>query len=280
MIKISEERPSSVETFFNTFPQSSQPFQDILFSNLDPSFLVSTTKILSKGKVQLENIQYLLYIFVSSPYASLRKELSNLLSCQDPSKYENISKFFDSVSNCGSRSSDFFDFLSQNIQNWTNTNQIVQDLIQSLIKESETSSQLPNSLLYEQLASHIDVSACYLDLQPCNICTNPEQIFSEISLSEYRSTSKYTHDSINVQLSTPLILSTISLNLTVKKSSRTPKVIFVFISSATIENANDLLTEAPNWRLVGSIKFSQKFLFSIIEISVPCLFNMHQILFR
>lgn len=163
----------------------------------------------------------------------------------------------------------FFNFLATNLQRLPNGCQIVEDLIQSLIQEGKLSDQLPNSLIYEQLSSHIDVSASYLDPEPCNICTNPDQVFTEIALSDYRSNSKYTHDSINIQLSKPLIFSKITLNFSVKKSSRLPKSIILFVSTATFEDPNLLLTDKPKWRIVGSIYFPENTYTGSLNLSLP-----------
>ncbi|OHT12592.1 hypothetical protein TRFO_03612 [Tritrichomonas foetus] len=254
---IAEKHPEHWTTFLNENPETVHNLLSILSSEYDSNFIVASAQLLRLGKAKFDDLEFALNLFVSSGSQKLRTELSQLLLLQPESLVPYVCKCFPAVCRYGSRSVIFFDFLAELIPKISDPLPVLMALMESL-KTEFTSIQLhPNSHIYTQLSNFIDVQASYLDSQPCSVCNNPERPPSRMKLEEVKSDLKYTHDTIFVKLRNPLLVSSFSLSFNVKKRSRTPRTVRLFVSSAELNQANDLLGDLPNWRHVSDLNFAK-----------------------
>ncbi|KAK8863925.1 hypothetical protein M9Y10_011618 [Tritrichomonas musculus] len=257
IIKIAEGHPERWGSFLDQNPSTVADIVDIMSSESDSDFIIASAVLLRLGKAQFDNLELALNLFISSGSQKLRAELSQLLLLQPEKIVPLICKSFPVVCRFGSRSSIYFNFLSDLISKIEDPKPILQSLMESLKSEFVSIQLHPNSHIYTQLANYINVQGSYLDSQPCSVCNNPERPPTRKRLNEIQSESKYQHDAIYTKLKNPLLISAFSLSFNVKKRSRTPRTVRIYISSAELNQANDLLTTVPHWLHVSDLHFAR-----------------------
>ena len=241
----------------------------LLQSDYDPDFVIASATILRIGEAKLNDLSSSLNLLICSRSMELRKEISKLLFLQpQDSVTEEILKCFSLVCNYGSRSSVFFEFLAEFLSK-INTDKkidIIKALIKSIYYETDEIKKLPNSHIYTQLSQFIDVPASYLDPQPCTVCNNPERQPAKKDLFEFKDYFKYTHDKIFVKLKQPHIIQTFTLSLNIKKKSRLPRTVHIYVSSSEISNQNDLIGEKMKWYHAGDLNFPKDTTVSTVDL--------------
>ena len=257
IINIAQKHPDHWSAFLKEHPDTVSDIVSILCSEYGSNFIVASAILLRLGKATFSDLEFALNLFVSSGSQQLRAELSQLLLLQAESLTPYICKCFPTVCKYGSRSQIFFTFLADLLAKLNNPVPILQSLMESLKAEFASIQLHPNSHIYTQLSNYIDVQASYLDSQPCSVCNNPERPPSRMKLDDVRSDYKYTHDTIFAKLKNPLLISTFSLTFNVKRRSRTPRTVRIYVSSAELNVSNDLLGDMPNWRHVSDLCFSR-----------------------
>lgn len=266
--KIAEKHPKNWARFLENHPNVVKSLVALLPSEYDSEFILSAALLLHLGEAIFEDVQIPLQLFVSSTLPSLRNELSLVLLNHPDLVSEHICKIFSLVCCYGSRSQPFFDFLNLLCRRASAPEKIIRSLIDSLKLEFETIQHHPNSHIYSQLSSYIDVAASYLDDQPCNVCNNPQRPPSVFKLDDINGGQKFTHELICAKLKYPLTINTFNLKFGVKKRNRTPKLIKIYISSVEIGDVNSLLSDIPKWRHVADMTFTREATSSTITLPI------------
>lgn len=257
IIKIAEVHPERWKSFLDQNPSTITDIVNVISSESDTNFIIASAILLRLGNAQFENLDLALNLFISAGSLQLRKELSQLLLLQPEKIVPFVCKSFPSVCRYGSRSAVFFDFLSSLIAKIEDPKEVLQSLMDSLKNEFASIQLHPNSHIYTELSHYINVNGSYLDSQPCSVCNNPERPPTRKRLNEILNDSKYTHDAIFVKLKNPLLISSFSLSFNVKKRNRTPRTVKIYISSAELNQANDLLGDMPHWLHVSDLHFAR-----------------------
>ena len=264
IISLAELRPNNWISFIQSNKETSKNFIDILTSEYDVNLVISSAILLKIGKSTFEDYTQPFNLFISSNFHELRKRLSELFLEQPEKIAPYVCKFFPLVCSYGSRSSVFFDFLAELIPKLKSSKEIFDSLINTLKSELFSVQNHQNANLYSQLSTTIEMPGSYLDLSPCNACNNPEILPSKFKIDEVQSACKYTHDTILVKLNNPLLISNFSLALTIKKKTRIPRVVKVYISDVDFVDPNELHNDL-NWKHVSNLKFSKDSNYSSIS---------------
>ena len=257
LLSIAEECPVDWKKFLDAHTDVVANIESIITSEYDSSFIISSVKLLRLGMVPFHNLEFLVDMFISSGSSALRDELSGLLLGQPDATAAAISNKFAAVCRYGSRSEFFFTFLAQLLQKVSDPGKILSNLMKSIKDEFAVVQLHPNSHIYTQLANYIAVSGSYLDEQPCDVCNNPEREPKPMKLDEVRDGSKFTHDTILTKLKSPLLISSFMLSMGLKKKSRIPRIVGIYVSSAELKDANGLLDQDPEWMHVADINVTK-----------------------
>lgn len=254
---VAEEYPEHWKSFLSTAPNVVNALEMIVASEYDSSFVIGSIKLLRIGETKFESLDHLLSLFISSGSSALRSEISTLLLAQPEAVTPCISRSFAAVCRYGSRSDIFFKFLAELLQKVSDPAPLLSALMKSIKDEFDTVQRHPNSHIYTQLANYIAVSGSYLDQQPCSVCNNPERNPTAMKLEDIREGTKYTHDTILAKLKFPLLISSFGLSLNLKKRSRIPRAVEIYVSSAELRDLNSLKGEEPQWQHIADINFAK-----------------------
>jgi len=255
---ISNIRPQNWVDFCKNNRDVAITLSELVISDYDIDFIIISVVLMKHAQVCVDDkVIYILFQhMISSRSPVLRKEVSEFLLLNPVSIVKQLPKIFNEVCNCGSRCDTFFSFLSKLLPYIKDdVKKVTLALIESIKQEDNTLQILPNSSIYFQLSQFIDVLASYLDPRPCMICNNPEIPATTVSLNDYRDYSKYTHNQIFMKLRTPQIIQSFSVTLSIRKSTRIPHHVKIFVSSAELKDLTELLTEKPQWRHVADFDF-------------------------
>jgi E3 ubiquitin-protein ligase UBR4 len=269
ILSIAERHPAHWTAFLDSHPDAVKDLFAILSSEYDSNFIVSTASLLRLGQAKFDELSLPVYLYVSTGSASLRTELSQLLLVQPDVVSPYICDSFPAVCRHGSRSQGFFDFLSALFVKVSKPELILSALTTSLKEEFALVQLHPNSHIYHQLASYIEVSGSYLDEQPCAICNNPERRPARMNLDDVRAGSKFTHDTIFTKLKSPLLISSFALGYSVKKRGRLPRVVRLYASTAELDEPANLTGNIPNWRHVSDLSFSRDLTSASVSLPLP-----------
>ncbi|OHT01588.1 hypothetical protein TRFO_07483 [Tritrichomonas foetus] len=252
---VATEHPNHWISFLNSNQGTTDYLLALLQSDYDSDFVIAAATILRMGEAKFTNTKIALNLLIFSRSTILREEISKLLLLQPESISDQILECFPLVCNYGSRSDVFFSFLTELIPKLSNPTKILKALINSIYEESEQIKKLPNSHIYNQLSQYIDVPASYLDPQPCTVCNNPERQPTKKDLNELKDYYKYTHDQIYVKLKQPQIIQTFSLTFSIKKRSRLPRTVHIYVSGSEINTQNELVGDKLNWYHAADLNF-------------------------
>lgn len=252
---VSLEHPKHWIAYLSEHNDMTETLLSLLKSEYDIDFVIAAATILRIGEAKLTDPNSAINLLICSRSKVLREEISKLLLLQPETLVKPVMSSFPLVCNYGSRSNIFFTFLADLLSKVSNPTEILRATIRSIHDECDEIKRLPNSHVYTQLSQFIDVPASYLDPQPCTVCNNPERQMTTKDLQDFKDYYKFTHDQIFVKLKQPYTIQTFSLSLTVKKRSRLPRTVRIYVSSAEINDPTELVTEKPNWNHVADLSF-------------------------
>ena len=256
---VATERPAHWKAFL-TGSSFASDLTALMFSDYDVEFVIAAVVLMRLAEAKLENAAWALKMMITARSNNLRCELKNLLLLYPDTVARDVLTVFPLVCSYGSRSELFFEFLAELLTKVSDElgGELIKAVVQALKEEYQEIKQLPNSHIYTQLAQYIDVTASYLDEQPCTVCNNPERQLSAMVVNECREFIKWTYDSFCVKLKESVTVQSFTVSLADRKTVyKSPRTVKVYLSSVDIANANDLLSDTPKWRLVAEMNFQK-----------------------
>jgi E3 ubiquitin-protein ligase UBR4 len=271
IIPIAKQHPRHWITFLESHRDVVEVFVSLLGSEYDVNFIISSATLLRIGSATFEELGGAVNLFISSNSSILRKELMELLLVQPDRVQPYIVKSFRAVCCRGSRSQDFFHFLEKFIDQVSDAEDILVELMKSLKDEFREIQVHPNSHVYQRLANFIEVTGSYLDEHPCGVCNNPERPPTRLKANEIVSGQKFAFDTIFTQLKNPLLISSFLFSFSIKKRSKIPRIIRISVSPDDIVNVNDLVQDTREWLIVDDLEFTREKTSIITTLPLPLL---------
>lgn len=277
--EIAQEHPDVWEIFLKENPNLQKALEGLLFSDYDDQLIVSSAALLCLGHAHVEDVESVSRIFFSTAIQKLRSEMKQLLLLQPDKSSQILCKHFKDASNHGSQSSDFFDLLSELIKSTSNPSLLLRALFSSIKVELAQLRMHPNSYIYTELQKYIDLSASYLDEQPCNVCNNPERIPQMQGMREFIDGQKFTSNEIYMKFKHPMIIHKFKLSYGIKKSDKFPHIVKLFINADKITDANKLINQNREWRYLADMTLSKNEKSASVNLPLPVTATCLKILF-
>jgi len=252
-----QKNPKIWSSFLNQNPDILATFVSLMLSDYDSSFVICCAYLINMGRAKVNCLKRIIELFISSKSDPLKEQLSGILLNHYEDVSTMIAQYLPIICRYGSRSTKIFDFLKVLISKIENPNDLLQSIYKTLHEEFESIKNHPNYYIYQQLQNYIAVEGSYLDQQPCNVCNNPELQTIASSLRSYFDSQKFQHDHIYAKLTTPLLISSLSINYNPKRRTKVPRTIKMYVSSIEVSNPNDLLNESHQWIHAADFCFNQ-----------------------
>ena len=174
----------------------------------------------------------------------------------------------------GSRSAQFVDLLgyftiklTNNVEGKLKT--YVERAIDLMRTENNLLSNHPNANVYNALEGLVHFGGYYLEREPCLVCNNPEEPFSNFKLSNVKVDSKFTTSSQIVKLVCSHTISKFNLKIADLKKSKMVKSMIVYYNNKPVQAILELKNKPALWHRAKKVTLSQGQTEVKVEFALP-----------